>query len=35
MLCYADLLCMFCMLLRVVSALWNYSDFLRQIRCIP
>ena len=35
MFCYADLLCMFCMFLRAVSALWNYSDFLRQIRCIP
>ena len=34
-LCMFDLLCMFCMFLRAVSALWNYSDFLRQIRCIP
>lgn len=35
MLRYADLLCMFCMFIKVVSALWNYSDFLRQMRCTP
>lgn len=35
MLNYADPLCMFCMFVKVVSALWSYSDFLRQIRCIP
>ena len=38
MLGFADLLCMLSMFLKAVSAgFWagNYSDFLRQIRCIP